>query len=172
MLEARAACDLFDITVEQVTLEISEIQSHDPLAIIIRKAADAFGQTKQPIVVADTFWNIPALHGFPGGYMKDVAQWFGPQDFIAVLAAKQDKRISFTESIMYKDAQQTKNFSRVYWGKMADQPRGATGNAWDKVAEFNGRTFAEGRDMCQTSHDPKDYVWYEFARWFSDISQV
>ena len=34
------------------------------------------------IVVADTSWSIPSLNGFPGGYMKDVAEWFTPEDFI------------------------------------------------------------------------------------------
>jgi non-canonical purine NTP pyrophosphatase (RdgB/HAM1 family) len=164
--EAQAACDDFVITVKQLTLEIDEIQSHDPLAISTHKVERAFELAKAPVVVTDTSWNIPALGGFPGGYMKDVAQWFSPQDFLNLIHPKQDKSVSFTEVIAYKDSHQTKIFQKEFWGEFASEPRGI-GLSIEQVAIFEGHTLGERRAQGTFSHDPKDYVWYDFARWFA-----
>jgi len=166
--EARAGCDLFGIEVVPTALEFDEIQSHDPINISKRKADDAFALVDAPaVVVADTSWSIPALKGFPGGYMKDVYAWFEPEDFINLVKNKADKTIIFIETIVYKDEHEVKIFSKQYTGVIADSPRGENGNSIDKVAEFDGKTLAESHDLGTTSHDPKEYVWYEFAEWFS-----
>jgi len=168
IIEARAACDLFDIEVVPIKLDFDEIQSHDPINITLRKVEDAYKLAgSSAIVVADTSWSIPSLNGFPGGYMKDVADWFTPEDFINLIADK-DTTIIFRESIVYKDEHEVKVFSKEYTGNIANSPRGNSGNSFDKVAEFNGRTFAEGQDTDQTSHKPEDFVWYDFAKWFSE----
>lgn len=166
--EAKAGCAPYDIEVETIELHFNEIQSHDPLAISLQKVEDAFALAGvSSIVVADTSWEIPALNGFPGGYMKDVAEWFAPEDFIALLANKPDKTIIFRESIVYKDATEVKVFSKEYKGNIAASPRGLKGNSLDKVAEFDGRTLSESNDLNTTSHNPEDFVWGEFAEWFS-----
>lgn len=74
MGEARLACERFDITVKQIKLDIEEIQATDPIVISEYKAERAFEQIKQPVTVTDTFWNIPALNGFPGPYMKYISE--------------------------------------------------------------------------------------------------
>ena len=68
---------------------------------------------------------------------------------------------------MYKDEKEVKVFSKEYTGNIASSPRGNSGNSFDKVAEFDGRTFAESQDSNLTSHKPEDFVWYEFAQWYS-----
>lgn len=167
--EARAACDLFNIEVVPIKLDFDEIQAHDPLDISKRKVEDAYSLANQPaIVVADTSWSIPSLNGFPGGYMKDVASWFEPEDFMNLMRDKEDRTLIFIESIIYKDANEVKIFSREYHGVFADSPRGNDGDAMDKVAEFNGMTLAENHDVGETSHKPEEYIWYEFAKWFAE----
>lgn len=166
--EARLACDDFGIKVIQKKLDIIEVQSQDPREISRHKAEAAFSTINKPLVVTDTFWNIPALNGFPGGYMKDIANWFDSWDFINLLKSKNDKRISFIESITYKDKAQTKNFSKEYWGKLVDRPRGI-GNSIENIAEFGGYTLGERRQQGGFSHKPEEYIWYEFAKWFSEL---
>jgi XTP/dITP diphosphohydrolase len=169
--EARAACDLCDIEVVPIELHFNEIQSHDPIAISKQKVEDAYTLAGKPaIVIADTSWSIPSLNGFPGGYMKDVNEWFTSQDFINLLSDKDDRTIILRESIVYKDETEVKIFSKEYRGVMVTSPRGNDGDSFDKVAEFNGKTLAENHDQGQTSHKPEDYIWYEFAQWFSDKS--
>ncbi|HTE21771.1 MAG TPA: non-canonical purine NTP pyrophosphatase [Candidatus Limnocylindria bacterium] len=164
--EAKAACRDFGIDIRQIKLEIDEIQSHDPLKISLHKASRAFELAEKPVVITDTSWNIPALSGFPGGYMKEVADWFTPEDFLTLLAGKQDRRVSFTETIVYKDSRQTKTFSKEFWGEFADKPRGS-GLSIEQVAVFDGKTIGEKRGQGKFSHEPKEYVWYDFAKWFS-----
>jgi XTP/dITP diphosphohydrolase len=166
--EARASCKLYDIEVEQIELDIKEIQSHDPIEISIQKARDAYKTVALPVVITDTSWNISALNGFPGGYMKDVVEWFEPEDFLNLLREKADRSVTFTETIVYMDANQTKVFSREFKGVIAMEPRGK-GNTIEQIAEFNGKTIAENHDVGKNSHDPKEYIWYDFAKWYSEL---
>jgi len=166
--EATAACKKFNIEVEQIKLDIDEIQSSDPEEIGRDKVSKAFKQTQKPVVITDTSWNIPSLKGFPGGYMKDVANWFEPEDFLNLVRSK-DRKIAFTENIFYKDAKQIKQFSREFWGELINKPRGKDGNSIERIAAFGGKTIAENRDIGKLSHDPEDYIWFDFAKWYSEL---
>lgn len=166
--EAKLACKMFDIKVIQKQIRIIEIQSHDPIMIAKNKAETAFAQINKSLVVTDTHWNIPALNGFPGGYMKDVAKWFTSRDFLNLIENKQDRSVSFTESIIYKDIDQIRSFSKEYWGNLANKPRGA-GNSIENVAEFDGVTLGERREQGGFSHALDEYIWYDFAKWYSKL---
>ncbi len=165
MIEARAACEPMGIAVEQLVLDFDEIQSADPLKVTRHKAESAFALAQKAIVVCDTSWDIPGLNGFPGAYMKDVVHWFEPQDWINLMRDKTDRRTSFIETIIYKDAYQIKEFSKVYWGEMAPEPLGESGNSMEKTAMFNGQTIAQRRDAGKTAFDTEEYIWAEVAEW-------
>jgi len=169
LAEASAACEPLGINVEQTKLEITEIQSEDPMIITEHKISEAYRLAQKPIVVTDTSWSIPSLNGFPGGYMKDICGWFKPNDFLALMSDKSDKRISFTETIIYKDKNLTKVFAKQYWGEVASAPAG-TGNSIEVVAQFDGFTIGQKRDKGELSHDPKDYIWNDFATWYASLS--
>jgi XTP/dITP diphosphohydrolase len=164
--EARAACIAFGIDIEQIELDIDEIQHHHPIKITEHKADQAYNLVQKPVVINDASWNIPVLNGFPGGYMKDVAQWFTAEDFINIMKDKTDRRICCIETVIYKDGVQTKTFHKEFWGEIAHRPRGS-GNSIEQVAIFNGKTIGEHRDNDQFAFDPKDYIWHGFAEWFS-----
>lgn len=164
--EARQSCDLFNIEVVQKTVAIDEIQNSIAQKISEHKAKMAFAELKVPLVVTDTFWSIPALNGFPGAYMKEVTEWFKPQDFINLMADKTDKRIMFSENIVYIDEGQVKHFSKEFWGTIVS-PRGV-GLSIEEVSEFEGSTLGERREQGGYSHKPEDYVWYDFAKWYSE----
>lgn len=165
--EAQSVCELFDIKVICEQYDIDEVQSHDPLKITLHKAQTAFALAKKPVVVNDAFWVIPALNGFPGGYMKDVAGWFTADDFIALMESKTDKTVLVTECVMYLDNQTTKTFTKVYEGKMSDRARG-DGNSIEQVAIFKGKTVAEHNNGGKFSFEPEEQIWYDFAKWYSE----
>lgn len=166
MGEARLGCGIFNISVEQVKLDLKEIQSLNPTEISKNKAESAFEIIHKPLVVTDTFWNIPSLNGFPGAYMKDISIWFTSADFLNLMKGKTDRRVSFTESITYIDEKRSKIFSKEYQGLITESPRG-TGNSIENVAEFAGVTLGERRQQGGYSHKPEDYIWYDFGKWFS-----
>lgn len=165
--EAKSSCQLFNITVDQKQLDINEIQSHDPVRIARQKAEQAFELLKVPLVVNDGFWSIPSLDGFPGGYMKDVAEWFKPEDFISIMQGKTDRSVIITECIVYKDFAEEKVFTKNFIGEIGTTAKGI-GNSIEQVAIFNGLTLAEHHDSGQFSEKPEDQLWYEFATWLSE----
>lgn len=167
--EAIEACRPFDINVIHENLDIEEIQSHEPLKISIHKAKTAYDLLLKPVVINDSFWEIPALNGFPGGYAKDIKDWFIADDFINLMKDKTDRRISLTECVVYQDSDTTKSITKVYWGEIAKQPSG-TGNSFEQVMVFNGMTLGEYRRIGKLVYEPEDYIWNDFAEWFSSYN--
>lgn len=164
--EAKLACESAGIEIIQKKLDIDEIQSTNPSTISIDKAEKAYELVKKPLVVTDSFWRIPALNGFPGAYMKDVANWFTSEDFLSLMEKKDNRQIFFSENITYKDAEIIKQFSQEYEGIIVSEPRG-TGNSIENVAEFEGFTLGERREQGGYSHKPEDYVWNDFVKWIN-----
>lgn len=162
--EAKLACDPAGIELLQAALDIDEIQSTEPKTISVNKAEQAFEIVKEPLVVTDSFWRIPALNGFPGAYMKDVVNWFETEDFLLLMSNKDNRQIFFSENITYKDADTVKQFSKEYEGTVVKVPRGS-GNSLENVAEFDGVTLGERREQGGFSHKPEDYVWSDFVKW-------
>ena len=89
--EAKSVLKGYGIVVEPLQIDIDEIQHHDPLKITEAKVKSAYEKAGQPVVVNDSSWEIPALGGFPGGYMKDVVGWFTAEDFLALMKDKNDR---------------------------------------------------------------------------------
>lgn len=86
--EATAVLAKYDTKMEAKSLDINEIQHSDPRQISETKAREAYKKLGKPIVVNDSFWEIPALGGFPGGYMKEVNAWLSAQDFLNLMRDK------------------------------------------------------------------------------------
>jgi non-canonical purine NTP pyrophosphatase (RdgB/HAM1 family) len=165
----QAACEPFGITVEQLDLPLDEIQSHDPEKIALHKAKQAYKLADHPVLVQDTFWNILALHGFPGAYMHDVADWLRPEDFLALLRDKTDRTVIRTHTLVYYDGRRSKVFSRDFSGVIADAPRGK-GITIDQLVITAGqtRTNAEILEADGLSAIPiQDSVWHDFAKWYN-----
>lgn len=168
--DMQAACSEFGIEVVQAEHDIDEIQSHDPHKISLAKADKAYelaGKKGLPVVVNDAFWAILALKGFPGGYMKDVWQWFEPEDFVHLMQDKEDRRICCTETLIYQDGRQTKVFSKEYWGEITGEIRGDKASpSMEQVIFVDGKSIAEHHAAKQTGF--KDYIWSDLARWFAE----
>lgn len=167
--EAKLACEPAGIEITQKQIEIDEIQSINPQAISMDKAEKAYKLIKKPLVVTDTFWRIPALNGFPGAYMKDVANWLTSEDFLCLLEKKDNRQIFFNETITYKDADTIKQFSQEYEGVITTKPRG-TGNSIENLAAFDGITLGERREQGEYSHKPEEFVWNDFIAWAKQTS--
>lgn len=104
--------------------------------------------------------------------MHDVRKWFAPEDFLALMANKRDRTIKFTETIVYKDGRQIKVFSKDFPGVIAKSPRGRLGDSIEKIAEFNGLTIAESMEQNKSSHNLHDYIWHQFAKWFTENQKL
>jgi XTP/dITP diphosphohydrolase len=166
----RQACEPFSIPVEQLELEIDEIQSEDPEKVAIYKAKDAYRLAKRPVIVQDTFWSIAALGGFPGAYMAHVTKWFKPEDWLALMANKNDRTVTNTGVIVYYDGKKTKIFSKSRGGVLIEEARGgASGTSFGHVVIMNGfdKTLAEFADEGKIAYKEDEAVWHDFAKWYN-----
>ena len=110
MLIAQTVCAKFDIKVEQVSIDIDEIQSEDPIIIVQDKARRAYEGLSKPVVVSDDSWDIPALNGFPGPYMKSINEWFKPDDFLRLMSGIKNRTIIIHQFLAYYDGNTMKVF--------------------------------------------------------------
>lgn len=168
--DAQAVLQEFDIELEQLDLPVDEIQGFDTEKIAVHKAKEAHRLARRPVAVQDTFWNILALRGFPGAYMRYVADWLRAEDFLALMADKTDRTVIRTHTVVYYDGKRSKVFAKDFPGVIAEEARGESRYSIDKVVINAGQTqtLAEIREGSGVSSiHPKDSVWYEFAKWYN-----
>lgn len=122
--EANTTLAPYEIKVEPVHININEIQHLDSTEIAKAKAVSAYREVERPVVVSDTSWEIPALGGFPSGYMKDISYWWTTDNWLDIIKKQQDKRIFCLEHVAYFDGQELKHFVERYEGRFIDEPRG------------------------------------------------
>lgn len=167
--EAENTLNPLDIKVSATTVDIDEIQHNDAVEIAKAKARSAYEIVHQPVVVQDTSWSIPALSGFPAGYMKDVAEWWQPEDWITIMARHGDKTINCHEHVVYFDGEELHHFEHTYPGNFVNEPKGEWGNSIEKVVCLYGdRTLAEMHDATGIASAGETlHHWQEFGKWYS-----
>ena len=116
---ANSKLNKYGIEVVQIKLDIEEIQSHDKFGVAIDKAKKAFEIVGESLFASDAFWEIPALNGFPGAFMKYVNDWLTPEDFLNLMQNKTDRKIICDESIVFIDETGIKTFSDIVTGEIA-----------------------------------------------------
>lgn len=175
--EAKSVLKDYDITIESLQFDIDEIQHYNPLEITKAKARAAYEKAGYPIVVNDSSWEIPALGGFPGGYMKDVANWFTAEDFSALMKDKNDRRIILHDVVAYFDGEQLKLFIYDQTGVFINQPRGE-GTSMNQVVSMEdsgGLTIAEEFALRHDGAEinPSHFQhWQKFGEWFTDSDDL
>jgi XTP/dITP diphosphohydrolase len=169
--EAKAFCEPFGIEVEQKKCAINEIQSTDIVEVAIDKVKQAYKELQVPVAVTDAGWSIPALNGFPGPYMKDVNQWFAPQDFLNLMQDKSDKTVILTEVLVYFDGETLHHITAIDTGRFIEEIRGIDGHPSDKVITFSAtnETIAECKDRGTVGVDTENNIWKQFAQWYVGV---
>ena len=166
--QAKHVLEPYGITIEQEEVEVDEIQHHEPEQIAIQKARDAFAIVQKPLVVCDHFWRFHALKGFPGGYMKDINQWFAAEDFLALMKNKKDRSVTLSELVVYIDREQIKSFGVEYKAKIIHEARGKGRVAGEQVTVFEGsdKTIAEHIDNGEHARPMDKSAWKLFGEWY------
>ena len=168
--EARTIIDENGIEFEARSADIDEIQHHDPTEIAKAKAKAAYEIIKRPLVINDSSWSIPALNGFPGGYMKEVNKWFSAQDWLNLLRDKKDRSAILHERTIYYDGELMRVFEVSTNGIFVDSPRGEWPEDMEKlVSLYEGKTLAENHEDEKAGDSMKHSEhWREFAEWYHD----
>lgn len=168
--EANQTLAPYGLTVEPIRVAIDEIQHQDPAEITKAKARAAYAVTGRPVVVSDTSWEIPALGGFPGGYMKDIGDWWQADDWIAIMARHQDRRIFCLEHVAFYDGETLQHFEERYEGHLVDQPRGREQDdeSFERVVVLYGNeTMAEQLERGEVASAGEELGhWRQFGAWY------
>ncbi len=173
-LIAKMVCEQFDLQVSRVVIDVDEIQGEDPLLIVKDKADRAYKKFKKPIVVSDDSWNIPALKGFPGPYMKSINHWFSADDFLRLMDGIEDRSIILHQYLAYNDGVKTTVFRNDINGKIIYEIRGNNikSPTMSVIAldEDNDMTLAEvfekGQNALVSRYKDRPDVWHQLVKWY------
>ncbi|MGF7229518.1 MAG: non-canonical purine NTP pyrophosphatase [Candidatus Saccharibacteria bacterium] len=163
---AEKICDTFDVSLEQVELDIPEIQSETGEPVARDKAQKAFDQLGTPLVVTDDSWVIPGLNGFPGPYMKSMNHWFTPEDWINLTAELEDREIILRQIAVYQDEHEQVLFAVDIKATLLKEVRGVSKFPHNTIISFDGgdHSFAELEVQGKTI-DNHHTAWHELAAW-------
>lgn len=173
---AQYVCGKANIKVEQVFLDIDEIQGEKPELVVTDKVKRAYEQYGQPIVVSDDFWNIRALNGFPGAYMKSMNHWFTPDDFLRLMHGIEDRYVTIEQYLAYYDSREVTIFSNAIPGVILDQAYKGTARipcmAVVALDIDNGKCLAEvysqGPELLATRYKNHPDAWHELVNWYKN----
>ena len=104
--------------------------------------------------------------------MKDVANWFTADDFLALMRGKKDRRIILHDVVAYFDGKELRLFTFDQGGVFINDPRG-DGTSMNQVVSMEnsgGLTIAE-EFACRHSGEKIDSInfqhWQKFGKWFT-----
>ncbi|MCL5113233.1 MAG: hypothetical protein M1554_02000 [Patescibacteria group bacterium] len=174
-LIAKTICSAKGLNVEQISLDIDEIQGEDPKVIVEDKVRKAYQKIKKAVVVSDDSWDIPALNGFPGPYMKSLNHWFKAEDFLRLMDGINDRTVLIHQYLSYFDGKNIYTFKNDFSGKVTLEPRGKNDRSPSTmITELdidNGKTIAELFEEVEQGALINRYltnndVWHEFVTWY------
>jgi len=168
--KAREASRL-GFSLECVALELAELQSLDPMAVVDAKARSAFAMLGRPVVVEDSGLEIHAWNRFPGALIKWLEKTAGVESLARMLDAFGQREATATCAVAYFDGSRLTAARGESAGSIAPAPRGQGGFGWDSVfiPEGSSRTFAEmsGAEKDHVSHRRR--AWEKLAAELPDL---
>ena len=113
-------------------LDIWEIQSLDLDEVIENKAKSAYQKIKKPVLVEDVSFEIKALGGLPGTFIKFFLKTLGTEGTVALVNSKYTTTKVTTAAAIY-DGENLKVFKGTIYGTLSPKNRGEYGFGFDKV---------------------------------------
>ncbi len=138
---------MLGIEVNPARAELTEVQSLDVAHVAARKAADAYDQLREPVLVDDTGLTIHAWNGLPGALVAWFIDTVGPQGILNMAAGITDRRATVSTALGYADATGVRVFQGTVDGSLATEPRGTSGFGYDPIfipdSDSGHRTYAQ-----------------------------
>lgn len=149
---------------------LEELQTDSVKEISEYKAAQAFEQIGKPVFVQDAGWEIPALNGFPGPFMKYINQWLSPQDLLNLMKDKEDRAVHLVDYFSCANKEgEVSTFSATYQARFLDSAQGE-GSSIDQVVALEGLD----TPLSLTTYEQRvaifkaSPVWKELAGWIEE----
>jgi hypothetical protein len=84
-----------EITLEQLKMDLTEIQSIDIAAISLHKAKQAYAELGKPVLVMDGGFYIDGLNGFPAAYVRDMVDTIPIETWAKIVSVLDVKTCQF-----------------------------------------------------------------------------
>lgn len=167
---ARDILDSYNIELLNKKIETPEIQSLDVEAVAKYSADYASKKLKSPTMVTDVGYYIPALNDFPGPFIKFINQTLGPEDILALMHGKEDRRVIMKECLAYKmNSQSAVTFITEQIATIALKPEGS-GSTIDQLLILEGFDKPKGTlpDEIVHEHWKKSLdIYHDLGRFIS-----
>ena len=147
---------MLGIEVTPAKAELTEVQSLDVAHVAARKAADAYAQLREPVLVDDTGLTIHAWNGLPGALVAWFINTVGTQGILDMAAELTDRRATASAALGYADAAGVKVFQGTVDGSLATEPRGTSGFGYDPI--FIPGTYSGHRTYAQMTSEEKNKI--------------
>lgn len=159
------------IEIVQNNFPLEEIQSERIEEITLYKAVQAYKHLQSPILVMDAGWYIPALHGFPGPYMKYINQWLKKDDLLNLIKPYKDRSILYKEVFIYKDSKKEKTFMGELKGNILQEAHGKSQNISWNLISLRSDNISIAESWEQGIDPVENYsLWSEIAKWLKENS--
>ena len=134
--------------VDHQKIDLDELQSFQLIEVIEHKARQAYERIKKPVIVDDVSFEMEALNGLPGPFIKFFEEILGV-DKISELAYKYDnQRVRARMMLGFFDGKQFYSFEGFTDGKISREVLGENGFGFDAIYIPDGykKTRAEMND--------------------------
>jgi non-canonical purine NTP pyrophosphatase (RdgB/HAM1 family) len=131
--------------IEHIDLNLTEIQSLDPLEIATYKAKEAYNHVKKPVLIEDTSLIFNALGKLPGPFIKWFYDEIGLEGMCRMLDNYKDRSALAWIIFAYYDGIELHIFDAKQQGMITEHPQGENGFGWNPIFMPHGqiKTYAE-----------------------------
>lgn len=119
-----------DIKIREV--DIPEVQSLDLDKVITAKAKSAYNILKKPVAVEDISFEIHALKGLPGPFIKFFLQTLGTEGTVKLIG-KNKSDTTVTAAVAIYNGSKLKVFKGIVTGTLSKKNKGESGFGFDKI---------------------------------------
>ena len=137
-----------DFPIIHKSVDLTEIQSLDLVAIVEHKAREAYQHVRSPVLIEDASLRFLALGGLPGPLIKWFLTELGTDGLCHLLDNYPDRSALTEVQFCLYDGQSFQTFANAQKGAIASAPRGNGGFGWDSIFIPDGyqKTWAEMTD--------------------------
>jgi non-canonical purine NTP pyrophosphatase (RdgB/HAM1 family) len=146
---------------ERAALDLDELQAESVGEVALAKARLAYQRLGRPVIVEDAGFELLALGGFPGPYIKFWEKLGGLESLCRAADGLGDRRVRAVCSLATCSIAGTEVVEGSVEGLLALHPRGSAGFGWDAVFVPHG----EGRTFGEMTAEEKDAISHRRRAW-------
>ena len=166
LISARQFLEPHGITVDNIKMDTTEIQSDSIEEIAAFSAKEASDKLKCDVLKNDTGFFIEALNGFPGAYTHQVMQAIGTDGILKLMRGQKNRKAYYREAFAYCEyGKEPVVFTSITKGTLATRKSGKYGLRIDPIFIPEGYT----KTMAHYNDDKRFNTWN--TKVFDEIAQ-